>query len=175
MPQMNTVGRKKHLHFAVTGVLLVSHQIDSYSGGFNSNFGFGNRISTRLFEGQDDGFTLEGFNPFESNASRGLGVGPQVSARQMSMKQLINEVLCVIDSKESIQEVLQTNRSFLMEPFDNLEGFLESDSIYNSSMDRQERLEHFSCVMEERIKQAKNNSVKMVLQSIKDFVITEAS
>jgi hypothetical protein len=140
-------------------------------------------------DGSDDSTTTnfsfeEGFNPFKPRkvksgligGSTGLGIGTstQVSSRQMTMKDVVNELLCVIDNDESMEQVLQTSRTFLMEPFDNVDGFLEPDSIYDASMSRQERLEKFRVVMEDRIAQARNGGVKTTLKAIQEFVLRNA-
>ena len=77
----------------------------------------------------------------------------------------------VIDSDNDMRAVLLDNEEFLTEHFDNLDAFLESDSIYTPSMNRFERFDRYKTVMENRIAQAQGGSVRRILRCMTDFVL----
>jgi hypothetical protein len=58
-----------------------------------------------------------------------------------------------------------------MEQFDELDSFLEADSIFTSTMDRHQRFDQYKVVMRERIANAKSENVKKVLLCMTKFVL----
>lgn len=119
---------------------------------------------------RDDSFN--GLNPFEKRSSFGGGsTSGTYSLRQVRLKQLMSDLMSVSHSEDEMKGVLQQNEKFLMEQFDDLDSFLEADSIFNSTMNRSQRFDQYKVVMGERIAKAKTDSVKKILQCMTKFVL----
>ncbi len=118
----------------------------------------------------DDSF--KGLNPFEKRSSFGGGsTSATYSLRQVTLKQLMSDLMSVSHSEDEMKGILQQNEKFLMEQFDDLDSFLEAESIFNSTMNRFQRFDHYKVVMEERIAKAKTDSVKKILRCMTKFVL----
>jgi hypothetical protein len=126
------------------------------------------------------------FNPFKYDAKLGLsasGTPPfaarrerndnnVISLRRTQMQALTNSMLSAVPfEKEQLLSILQKNRQFLLEPLENDFAVQENDSIYLSCANRQERYRAFAGSMDSRLLKARDPSVRLVLQTMKDFVL----
>lgn len=121
---------------------------------------------------------LTNFNPFEkrnakgSNASSFLFANSQISPRQMQMQEVMSELLRFVDDEEQVQQILQTQKDFLLEPLMNDTSFLEKDSIYTSDMTKEQRFQRYDQVMEERINKASSPAATKILTSMRNFIMS---
>lgn len=115
---------------------------------------------------------FQGFNPFEQRSSfGGSSVSGKYSLRQVTLKQIMSELISACNSEKEMRDILNRNEKFLMEQFDELDSFLEADSIFTSTMDRYQRFDQYKVVMGERIANAKSESVKKTLLCMTKFVL----
>ena len=88
------------------------------------------------------------------------------------MQTLMSELLNVADEPEAMAAVLSSNKELLIEPLEDDEAVLETDSIYKPGMTRNERYQIYRTTMEERIATARNSNVRVVLRNLADFVLS---
>jgi hypothetical protein len=88
------------------------------------------------------------------------------------MQELVNELLNVVEREEETQRTLQSYQDFLLEPLECDGAVLDSDSIYSSTMNRTQRYAAYRESMEERVTKAKSTSVRQVLISLQNFVLS---
>jgi hypothetical protein len=122
-----------------------------------------------------DGNEFSNFNPFSYQTDKNKNSSMdnyalQISLRKTNMQALINELLDTVRDPEQLQAILQANREFLLEPIEEKDAVLDSDSVYTFNMSRAERYQAYRNVMEERMSTAKNPAVKQVLSALYDFV-----
>jgi len=128
-----------------------------------------------------------GFNPFEGNrgemssySSLVVGKERSISLRSMRMKQLMDELLRIVQSNEpsnegidedtAVKHVFKLKSKFILEPLEEENDEVGSDSIYDPNMTREERYDRYNDVISERMNNAKDSAVYEVLQLIRDFV-----
>jgi hypothetical protein len=125
------------------------------------------------------------FNPFKYDAKLGLSASGKpsavrreqsdnniVSLRRTQMQALTNSMLNAVPfAKETLLLILQENKEFLLEPLENDFAVQENDSIYLSCANRNERYRAFADSMESRLLKVRDPSVRLVLQTMKDFVL----
>lgn len=142
--------------------------------------------SSPLFQPEkNDDEEFEGFNPFTPGAKirskSGFGVGSTsakqtpgglISPRQMKMKELTANLFISISDSTAVQQILESNKEFLLEPFNNDEAILDAESVYDLDMTRDERFVRYGEVMEDRISGAKAPAAKKVLTIMRDFVLS---
>lgn len=131
----------------------------------------------------------QGFNPFDpssaklssstSTSTRKSTTNSQriISLRQTQMQQLMSELLNAIGDDENgnrVASLLQEHRDLLLEPLEDDDAVLESDSIFNGHgmVTRAERYQIYRTTMEERIQKARSPNVRQVLQTLADFVLS---
>lgn len=84
----------------------------------------------------------------------------------------LNEQLFAAKSAEERQALLLAAHDFLLEPLIHVESaVLPVDSIYRNCHTIDERFAAFDAQMEERIRTAKTQIVKTILQEMKDFCL----
>ena len=88
------------------------------------------------------------------------------------MQELTNELLNCVDNPSEMQEILKESQDFLLEPLEDDDAVLDPDSIYTTDMSRGERYKAYRASMEERVRSAKNPTVRTVLETMKDFVLS---
>jgi len=116
--------------------------------------------------------SFKGLNPFEKRSSFGGGsVAGKYSIRQVTLKQVMSDLMSACNSDKEMRNILKRHEKFLMEHFDELDSFLEADSIFTSTMDRYQRFDQYKVVMGERIENAKSENVKKVLLCMTKFVL----
>ena len=81
-------------------------------------------------------------------------------------------LLNAADSDQAMQELLNDASDLLLEPLEDDDAVLETDSIYTPGMTRKERYETYKATMDERIQTARNSTVRVVLQKLTDFVLS---
>lgn len=128
-----------------------------------------------------------GFNPFEGNrgemssySSLVVGKERSISLRSMRMKQLMDELLRIVQSNEpsnegidedtAVKNVFKLKSKFILEPLEEENDEVGSDSIYDPNMTREERYDRYNDVISERMNKAKDSAVYEVLQLIRDYV-----
>ena len=130
---------------------------------------------------QDD--DLSSFNPFQpvgqSNsfeAGRGGNRG-SISLRQTRMQEINRQLLDAAESKQNaddlLEDILKSNRDFLIEPLEDTNAVLDPDSIYTADMDRDSRYQAYRQSMEKRISSAKNGTVRKVLNALSNFILSQ--
>jgi HD superfamily phosphohydrolase len=116
--------------------------------------------------------SFKGLNPFEKRSSFGGGsVAGKYSICQVTLKQIMSDLMSACNSDEEMRNIMKRYEKFLMEQFDELDSFLEADSIFTSTMDRHQRFDQYKVVMRERIANAKSENVKKVLLCMTKFVL----
>lgn len=117
-----------------------------------------------------------GFNPFSYKSDRSNAatsyLGTKISLRKTTMTELVNELINTDASDEEMRPILHQYKEFLLEPLEDAEAVSDQDSIYTSSMNREERYRAYQASMEERIETAKNSKVKNVLTAMKDYLLS---
>jgi len=88
------------------------------------------------------------------------------------MQELTNELLNCANDSSQMQEILNSYQDFLLEPLDDDDAVLDPDSIYTADMSRAERYQAYRGSMEERVRSARNPTVRTVLEAMKDFVLS---
>ena len=96
----------------------------------------------------------------------------QISLRKTQMQELMGNLLNVVGDAQATTALLEESRDLLLEPLEDDEAVLETDSIYKPNMTREERYQTYRQTMQERIQSARNSNVRSVLQSLSDFVLT---
>jgi hypothetical protein len=124
------------------------------------------RLPTRLLLEQSDEW--KGFNPLRST---GGGMKNQILMRKTQMLELTQELMRNINDDTKIQEIIEDSKDFLLDPLENEFAVVDPDSIYDPGMTRAERYIRYRETMDERIINAKNGSIKKMLQSMKDYVL----
>lgn len=109
----------------------------------------------------------EGFNPLANSG----GAKAMIRMRQSAMQELTQDMLVNIKDDDKLQELLETAKTFLLEPLDNDDSLLDQDSIYEPGMTREERYERYRDTMKGRIAKAKRGHLKKLLQTMNDFVL----
>lgn len=142
---------------------------------------------------------LQSFNPLNYQAGNVKNpVFNQISLRKIRMQEMTGELLNAGGDEAMTNEILNRFKDFLLEPLDDPNAVLvsetavvewqsfwtsawfwleclllqESDSIYTPQMSRKERYEAYRTSMDQRIQSSKNGSVRSVLQSMRDFVLS---
>lgn len=159
---------------------LLASRIDAFSVIRCVQSSFRVSVSLRSFLNDEKDETSDGvpanFNPFDYKASRSVSSigysGTQISLRKSTMDQLVNELLNVVGNEQQTTEVLENYKDFLLEPLEDDDAVLDPDSIYDSTMDRTARYVAYRESMEARLSSARNPSVKRVLDSMKQFVLS---
>jgi hypothetical protein len=116
----------------------------------------------------------QGFNPFDP-ATQKTTVSSSVnriSLRKNRMQELMSNLLSVAGDDTSLQVLLESSKDLLLEPLEDDDAVLETDSIYTSSMTRKERYQVYRTTMMDRIAKAKNTNVRVVLQAMSNFVLS---
>eukprot|EP00526_Cylindrotheca_closterium_P022614 CAMPEP_0113609946 /NCGR_PEP_ID=MMETSP0017_2-20120614/4760_1 /TAXON_ID=2856 /ORGANISM="Cylindrotheca closterium" /LENGTH=186 /DNA_ID=CAMNT_0000518793 /DNA_START=10 /DNA_END=567 /DNA_ORIENTATION=+ /assembly_acc=CAM_ASM_000147 len=120
-----------------------------------------------------DGVDFQSFNPLNYQAGNNDNAySTQISLRKVRMKEMTGELLDAVGDESMTNEILVRFKEFLLEPLDDPDSVLESDAIYTPQMSRVERYDAYRSSMDERIKNSKNGSVRSILQSMKDFVLS---
>jgi len=123
----------------------------------------------------------EWINPFEQASSlgktrRSVPDVTNISVRQMRMNDLVSSLLQCVNDNIAMTEVLSENEALLMEPFsENYDPKLDRDSIYSEGMNRDERMDKYATVMDERIQQAKSENARIILSVMRTFVLARRS
>lgn len=123
------------------------------------------RLPTRLLVEQSDEW--KGFNPLRNTG----GTKNQILMRKTHMLELTQEIMRNIHDDTKIQEIIANSRDFLLDPLENEFAVVDPDSIYEPGMTRAERYIRYRETMDDRIRNAKNGSVKKMLQMMKDYVL----
>lgn len=121
-------------------------------------------FSSRLLEKPRE---WEGFNPLAKTG----GVKSQLLMRKVHMQELTQDIMRNINDDASIQAILENAREFLLEPFESDNAVLDPDSIFEPGMSRPEKFVRYRSIMTKRIGDAKNQSLKKLLQSMMDSVV----
>jgi hypothetical protein len=126
------------------------------------------------------------FNPFKYDAKLGLSASAGkpfavrreqsdnniVSLRRTQMQTLTNSMLNAVPfEKEKLLAILQENKQFLLDPLENDLAVQENDSIYLECANRTERYRAFGGSMDSRLLKVRDPSVRLVLQTMRDFVL----
>lgn len=91
--------------------------------------------------------------------------------RKVHMQELTQDIMRNINDDASILAILENAREFLLEPFESENAVLDPDSIFEPGMSRPEKFERYRSIMNKRIDDAKNQSLKKLLQSMMDYVV----
>ena len=78
----------------------------------------------------------------------------------------------VADEPDAMAAILKSNEALLMEPLEEDDAVLDTDSIYKPGMTRTDRYQIYRKTMEERVATARNSSVRVVLRNLTDFVLS---
>ena len=85
----------------------------------------------------------------------------------------MSNLLNAADDPDTMTSLLEAARDWLLEPLEDVDGaVLETDSIYTPQMTRAQRYQTYRQTMQERIQGARNGSVRTVLQTMSDFVLS---
>lgn len=141
--------------------------------------------------GDGDGDSeFEGFNPFQPGSKMptrgGFGVvsdderkrpppstpGGRISPRQMRMREITTDLLACLSDDDAVDDLLKSNEDFLLEQLNDVDAVLESDSVYDPDMNREERFVRYREVMDERIEGARAPAAKKALGKLRDFVMS---
>jgi len=88
------------------------------------------------------------------------------------MQILMSELLDVVDEPDAMAAILSSNKDLLIEPLEDDDAVVEIDSIYKPGTTRNDRYQIYRMTMEERISKARNSSVRVVLRTLADFVLS---
>ena len=129
--------------------------------------------------GEESKVDFSSFNPFDykketDNSGMNFSAN-QISLRKTRMQEIVNELLNVVGDSDRTRSILEENTDFLLDPLDDDQAVLDPDSIYTSTMSRDERYQAYEISMTERLATARNSSVKMGLSSLKDYVLSRRS
>jgi len=115
-----------------------------------------------------------GFNPFDRtplSSERGVDSLSLASVRKLKMKKVMDGLLRSANDDEAMDAVLTDSEDFLCEQLNDLDAVLDGDSIYEPDMGREERYRRYGEVMDERIGQARDSTVRKILERMKDYVM----
>ena len=91
------------------------------------------------------------------------------------MGKLLESLLEADGDLNKTRQILEESRDLLLQQFMDLDALLEPDSIFivddNIISTREGRFERYAEVMESRISNAQNGSVKRCLSSMRNFVL----
>ena len=76
------------------------------------------------------------------------------------------------EDDEVLRQILSKNEELLLEPLEEDDAVMDSDSIYSVGMTREERFRRYEEVMGEREAKAVNRSVLRILTLMKEFVLS---
>ena len=110
----------------------------------------------------------DGFNPLQK---RDGVLKVELQVRKMHMQELTQDIMRSINDDARILAILENAREFLLEPFEGENALLDPDSIFDAGMSRPEKFSRYRSIMEKRIGDAKNQSLKKLLQSMMDYVV----
>jgi len=109
--------------------------------------------------------------------SRNIDVSDGISTRKYRMGKLLESLLEADGDLSTTRQILEESRDLLLQQFIDLDALLEPDSIFivddNIISTREGRFERYAEVMESRISNAQNGSVKRCLSSMKNFVLSQ--
>ena len=71
-----------------------------------------------------------------------------------------------------MQDILQENKYFLLEPLENDDVVTDADSIYTPNMSRDERYSAYRSSMQDRLARSKNPQARKVLTAMMEFVLS---
>jgi hypothetical protein len=125
----------------------------------------------------------QGFNPFDPTSQNNLSTtvssslyssssANRISMRKTRMQELMSNLLGVAGNEQAMQVLLESSKELLLEPLEDDDAVLETDSIYTPNMTRKERYDVYRTTMLDRIAKAKNTNVRIVLQKMSDFVLS---
>lgn len=119
------------------------------------------------------------FNPFEKKSIQQQKITSSIfiSPRKQKMDTIVMDLYRCNNDNALMNDILNKSKDFLLQPFedDNFESDLESDSIYDKDMSREEKINKYKNVMIERIDNAKNGEVKIVLRTMMEFILEKTS
>ena len=84
----------------------------------------------------------------------------------------MSNLLNVAGDDEATQVLLEASKDLLLEPLEDDHAVLETDSIYQPDMTRQERYQTYRTTMLERIDKARNSNARWVLEKMSDYVLS---
>ena len=117
--------------------------------------------------------TQQGFNPFDLNSHKiSMPSTSRISIRKTQMQELMSNLLNVAGDDEATQVLLEASKDLLLEPLEDDHAVLETDSIYQPDMTRQERYQTYRTTMLERIDKARNSNARWVLEKMSDYVLS---
>lgn len=106
------------------------------------------------------------FNPLQKSNT-------VVSLRKTKMQDITNALLHAVSSDPSkVTAILTKHKSFLLEPLEDPNAVLDSDSIYLNCSTRHERFRAFESSMQRRLESAHSPAVVRVLEAMRDFVLS---
>jgi hypothetical protein len=97
----------------------------------------------------------------------------QISLRELTMKQIMNDMIHAVPDYDRVHSILQTNREFLLEPLEDDDTMAMEHSTPNDP--RRQRYAAFSVELQSRIRRARNPSVQQILRQYHDFVMSHQS
>lgn len=117
--------------------------------------------------------TQQGFNPFDLTSHKiSMPSTSRISIRKTQMQELMSNLLNVAGDDEATQVLLEASKDLLLEPLEDDHAVLETDSIYQPDMTRQERYQTYRTTMLERIDKARNSNARWVLEKMSDYVLS---
>lgn len=168
------------LHDALVAVISQGGRSERYSSSYNM-CGLGAFVGP-YYARRDKGVSSriwaeelpEGFNPFQRRPSQSNSsplTSPIINPRKSRMTVITSELMRQSDV-ETMQDILQENKDFLLEPLENNDAFLDADSIYASSMTRDERYSAYRNSMQDRLSKSKSPQARMVLTAMMEFILS---
>ena len=163
---------------SVAAFFLIPMQGRSTSGG---------RMSFRLLfssdQSADDKKDWQGFNPFDPSSAKASfstntaksssTTTTRISLRKTQMQELMSQLLQAAEHDQAMMtQLLESSKELLLEPLEDEDAVLETDSIYRVGMTRTQRYQRYRQTMDERIQSARNPNVRKVLQTLSDFVLS---
>lgn len=124
----------------------------------------------------DDNGLPSNFNPFSYQQEKSKGSSAfdtrNISLRQTQLQQLMGDLLNCNRDAESMREILENNKDFLLEPLEDSENaVVDVDSIYSPEMSRQERYQAYRENVQGRVQKASNPQSRLILQTMMDYVL----
>jgi hypothetical protein len=97
-----------------------------------------------------------------------------ISLRQQRMKEITTDLLATGGNVEAMQQILQDNRDFLIEPLEDKNCVLDESmaEIYHNCYTTEDRYRAYERTMTTRISNARNRDVKQLLTLMKDYVLS---
>jgi len=135
------------------------------------------KTSIKSSNGQEEEW--KNFNPFEKQSKQEQKIKSSIliSPRKQRMDDIVMDLYRCNHDNTLMDDILRKNKDFLLEPFNNedFDSELESASIYDIDMSRDDKINKYKSVMMERIDNAKNGEVKIVLRTMMEFILEETS